>query len=79
MKPELGAMIRVLAGHGARADIKSKHGLTAAAMAADGLTAVKALFLESFPATTGPKLVDGAGNPPALHRQTAAARTTAQP
>jgi ankyrin repeat protein len=71
MKPELGAMMRVLAAYGARADIKSKHGLTAAAMAADGLTEVKALFLESFPATAGPKLVDGTGNPPALRRQAA--------
>jgi ankyrin repeat protein len=56
--PELGAMLRLLAAHGARPDIKSKRGATAAAMAADGLTEVKTIFEQVFPAGAPLKLTE---------------------
>lgn len=58
--PELAAMMRTLAEHGARTDIKSKYG-TQAEIAAKGLNEVKAIFLETFPNGTGTKLANGRG------------------
>lgn len=49
VQPELGAMLRVLAAHGARTDIKDKRGATVAAMADGGLTEVRTIFREVFP------------------------------
>ncbi len=49
--PEFTAMIRLLASHGARTDIKASFGMTAAEMALGGLNDVKAIFLETFPST----------------------------
>jgi ankyrin repeat protein len=50
VQPELEPMLRVLAAHGARTDIKSKRGVTAAQMADGGLTEVKTIFRTIFPA-----------------------------
>ena len=47
-KPELQAMLRLLAEHGARTDIKNKRGYTAAALAAGSLTDVKTAFIAVF-------------------------------
>lgn len=58
--PELAAMMRTLAAHGARTDLKSKYG-TAAEMAASGLNDVKAIFLETFPIGAGTKQPDEGG------------------
>ena len=52
-RPELAAMMHTLAAHGARTDIKTKHGATAVAMAMGGLNEVKAVFLEVFPDKAG--------------------------
>jgi ankyrin repeat protein len=57
--PELAAMLRTLAAHNARTDIKSKYG-TASELAAKGLNEVKAIFIEAFP--------DAAGATPASRR-----------
>ena len=47
-KPELAAMLQVLAAHGARSDIKDKNGHTAADMATGGQTEVKDAFTAAF-------------------------------
>jgi ankyrin repeat protein len=62
VRPELTAMLRVLAAHGARADIAAKRGGTAAAMADEGLSEVKVLFHEVFP-TIAAKLAVAAPKP----------------
>jgi len=61
VRPELAAMMGILAAHGARADIKSKYHMTAAEMADGGLTEVRATFRERFPEGTPTKLADAAG------------------
>jgi ankyrin repeat protein len=48
LRPDLEAMMRILAAHGARTDLKTKRGTTAAMMANDGLTPIKAMFLSIF-------------------------------
>nr|WP_330217792.1 ankyrin repeat domain-containing protein [Sphingobium ummariense] len=48
-KPALEPMLRLLAAHGARTDIATKRGATAAQMAANGLSEVKSVFLKVFP------------------------------
>ena len=57
-KPDLEAMMRILAAHGARTDLKNKFGGTAAKMAAEGLSEVNAIYLKIFPASAGVKLAD---------------------
>ena len=42
-------MLRLLAAHGARTDIATKRGATAAQMAENGLNEVKSVFLKVFP------------------------------
>jgi hypothetical protein len=42
-------MLRTLARHGARGDIPNAGGITAAAMAVNGLTEVKMAFLSVYP------------------------------
>jgi ankyrin repeat protein len=64
IQPELEAMMRVLATHGARTDIKSKRGATAADMANNGLTEVKSIFLAVFPARSNVKMADAATKAP---------------
>lgn len=49
VQPALEAMLRVLAAHGARTDIPSKSGATAAQIADGGLTEVKQIFRSVFP------------------------------
>ena len=60
--PDLAAMLLALAAHGARTDLKTTRGMTAAALAVDGRTEVKALFFAAFPhaATTVPLPAAGA-------------------
>ncbi|RZF64516.1 ankyrin repeat domain-containing protein [Sphingomonas populi] len=58
--PELAAMLRTLAAHSARTDLKSKYG-TAAEIAAKGLNEVKAIFVETFPDGAGAKPVNRGG------------------
>ena len=50
-QPELGPMMRILAAHGGRSDIKGKgkRATTAAEMALTGLSSVRAVFLATFP------------------------------
>ncbi len=48
-QPQLASMMRILAAHGARTDIKDKSGATPAKMADEGLSEVKAIFLQNFP------------------------------
>lgn len=48
-QPQLEAMLRVLAAHGARIDIKTKRGVTVAQMADTGLTDVRTIFRKVFP------------------------------
>ena len=48
VKPELEAMLQVLAKHGARTDIKDKGGHTAAAAGDNGLTEVRVIFRKVF-------------------------------
>jgi ankyrin repeat protein len=64
VQPELEAMLRLLAAHGARTDIKTGRGYTAAQMADGGLTEVKAAFRAVFPEGATAKLAD-AGQQPA--------------
>lgn len=47
--PELPAMLRVLAAHGAKADIPNAKGKTALQVLADGLATVQAAFHDVFP------------------------------
>ncbi len=47
--PELPAMLRVLAAHGARADISNAKGKTALQVLTDGLATVQAAFHEVYP------------------------------
>jgi len=47
--PELPAMLRVLAAHGARADIPNARGKTALQVLTDGLATVQAAFHEVYP------------------------------
>jgi ankyrin repeat protein len=61
-QPELGAMLRVLAAHGARVDIKNKSGVTAADMADGGLTEVKLVFRTVYPAEKGTTLASAASD-----------------
>ena len=63
VRPELAAMMGILAAHGARTDIKSKNHMTAAEMADGGLTEVRAIFLEHFPEASGTKLANAVGKP----------------
>ncbi|MDO7840733.1 ankyrin repeat domain-containing protein [Sphingomonas immobilis] len=63
MYPELPAMLHVLAAHGARTDLKEKHGFTAAKLADGGLGEVKAIFLETFPQKAGVSLAGAQGKP----------------
>jgi ankyrin repeat protein len=56
VRPELAAMLRTLAAHGARTDLKTRRGTTAAAMAMGGLNEVKAIYLDVFPDPAAPKL-----------------------
>ncbi len=56
VQPELGAMLRVLAAHGARDDIKDKSGVTAAEMADGGLTEVRMVFRTVYPRRSGATL-----------------------
>lgn len=48
-QPALEPMLRLLAAHGARTDIATKRGATAAQMAQGGLSEVKNIFLKIFP------------------------------
>ncbi|MEI6642078.1 MAG: ankyrin repeat domain-containing protein [Novosphingobium sp.] len=48
--PELPAMLRVLAAHGARTDLANARGKTALQVLSDGLATVQAAFHEVFPA-----------------------------
>ncbi|MFD1106387.1 ankyrin repeat domain-containing protein [Sphingobium olei] len=48
-QPALEPMLRLLAAHGARTDIATKRGATAAQMAEKGLSEVKNIFLKIFP------------------------------
>jgi len=63
VRPEMAAMMRILAAHGARADIKTKYRVTAAEVADGGLTEVRAIFRQFFPATV--TLAEAAGKPAA--------------
>jgi ankyrin repeat protein len=65
MQPELGAMIGLLADHGARSDIANKRGSTAAQLAEGGVSDVKAVFRDRFPSRPG-RMVAQAGRPPSL-------------
>jgi ankyrin repeat protein len=65
VRPELAAMMRVLAAHGARADIKTKFRMTAAEMADGGLTEIRTIFREYFPAPTAVTLAEVARKPTA--------------
>lgn len=56
MQPELDAMLRVLASHGARTDIPDKRGTTAAKLAESGLTTVRTLYDHVFAAAPSPVL-----------------------
>ncbi|MEQ6333705.1 ankyrin repeat domain-containing protein [Sphingobium sp. MK2] len=56
VQPELEAMLRVLAAHGARTDIPSKYGATAAQMADGGISEVKGIFRTVFPDPTAVKM-----------------------
>lgn len=58
VRPELKAMMRILAARGARTDLANKYHMTAAKLADDGLTEVKAIFNESFPAPANAELAD---------------------
>lgn len=49
--PELEAMLRILAAHGARADIPDKQGLTAVQVAESGLATVRAAYRNVFAST----------------------------
>ena len=59
-QPDLAAMMRILAAHGARSDIKDKTGATAATIAAAGLNEVRAIFLQNFPAPPDAAKADAA-------------------
>lgn len=61
VQPELEAMMHIAAGHGARTDIASKSGTTAAQMADGGISEVKEIFRAVFP---DPASVKMAGAPP---------------
>jgi ankyrin repeat protein len=56
-RPELSAMLAILARRGARTDIANRYKTTAAQMAENGLTDVKTLFRASFPASPEKTLV----------------------
>lgn len=56
VQPELEAMLHILAAHGARTDIPSKSGATAAQMADGGITEVKQIFRTVFPDTMSVKM-----------------------
>ncbi|MBV2150842.1 ankyrin repeat domain-containing protein [Sphingobium sp. AS12] len=60
VQPELEAMLKILAAHGARTDIPSKYGATAAQMADGGLTQVKQIFRTVFPDKTSVKMAGAA-------------------
>lgn len=56
MHGELGAMLRVLADHGARADLADARGTTPTAMAQGGLATVKTLYDQVFGQKAAPML-----------------------
>lgn len=60
VQPELEAMLRILAAHGARTDIPNKFGATAAQMADSGLTQVKQIFRTVFPDKASVKMAGAA-------------------
>lgn len=62
-KPELEAMMRILAAHGARTDIKNRFGGTAVTMAADALSEVQAIYAKIFPDRAGMTLADARQKP----------------
>ena len=50
--PELEAMLRLLAAHGARADTADRRGTTPAQLADGGLSEVRAIFRTVYPPAT---------------------------
>jgi ankyrin repeat protein len=62
-KSELAAMIRILAAHGARTDIKDRFGATPATMADEGLSEVKAIFLQNISAPAAATVAVAAAPP----------------
>jgi len=60
VQPELEAMLHILAARGARTDIPSKYGKTAAQMADGGLTEVKQIFRAVFPDKMSVKMAGAA-------------------
>ena len=68
-QPDLAAMLKILAAHGARTDIKSSYNMTAAEMADGGLTEVKAVFRAIFPDQHGVPLA-GTGAKPTISTAT---------
>jgi ankyrin repeat protein len=59
-QPELEAMLRLLASHGARTDIANRRGTTAAQMADGELTEVKQIFRSVFPDDAALKMAEAA-------------------
>ena len=61
--PQLAAMMRALAAHGARGDIKDKEGFTAAQLATMGRSEVKAIYFAIFPEAGGDAMPHIAAKP----------------